>query len=1232
MFNLPFVRRNVQRLAAVALLLQLTGCFPEVDPNAKNDPSTGGGGTANSGGGDSNGGEQANGGSLGGSVGSTACIAPSGEPLPQRGSILSNDVQPTEQQIYVSDVFRLFEVQCKACHVDQSLGGFQVTKATFLGTMRNPKILERLTTDDLLLSMPSPATVPYSQRAAGDPVRRLVDLLQKWKDAGYPGDVFLEQLAGGNGQAPYALSTETGTAMTNLGTCVPGRAFAFGSDHETMAALDADFAARKAAAPGSTAKLEEKIGLPLELSDTDLTSFDSEVLARRGIAAFAPGYPLWSDDAGKLRYVRVPMGKSIVFDKQTQKFEIPNDTRFYKTFMKKVKDVNGNMRWRKLETRLIVARAEIMRTSDPAYVPQSLFGTYKWDEAETHATLLIDSLRNGEPFADNIVNYIEDEPAESAIRATKPNNLEYKLEDEGVLKHWAIPGSQRCIHCHEGSSNDDFILGFTPLQIHRRPMGEGGVYEPSEPDELDQLQRLIDFGVITGISSPDEIVKLEDSQGDRKPRNAEELKAQAYLLGNCAHCHNPQGFPTVANAELGPLLDFYPSETGGVFEFPLERYSPRITRGWNNSKIAYITPSLRDVVAPYEVGVVDLEYKVKYKVPDPDEIANATEPPSTTFFNAPWRSLIWRNVHTPFTYSDALTLYPHMPFDTAGHDCRAGQWLGEWMTSIPAVRKSPNLPESFTRSAVHGHEIEGQDLDPQPYKEVLPHDPKYAAAVTAASKRLAAFRADARYNSCPDSTDIMDPDVSSGRYPAPRDLDDDGVPDHPNWVVTDLTGQPGLWEPRRTDWKDIIFKQPPSFPPFENDSSGVKRRAQEVIVEQLHSVHLSDVQSFATKPFPMGLWLPKPGCNFSAVDKLSSSKFSGAARPAWFDELPPTANPDAPVFSVLPGQAIYDMICINCHGPNADSLGRQADTLQNLTGGSARVANFRYGLFNPGLFNNPYDKPDLGLQTNRARVFGAAASAEATVDDWGSRYLAWMALGGTGVTIPTAILQQVARTDVLGAIRAKVLVGQGDVSANMLQVAQAACFATLGWGRPFNLESNRQVNRRASSLIIENGDAELWSTVCGLKNPHPLHRIFFTNVTNGINIGTAQVLEEFDPVVGCDADGQPSGCYPADALVGDQLGRIVVGLHADNTYPWCLSRSAVQDIAQLEAFAAANPVDGKPLPICPLAVGVVEDLDALERWQNRGAINAGLVVSTFLDQFVSGKAPHVLYDQCEKLQ
>jgi len=1207
------------RFAMPLLFALLIGCFVGCFSDPSSAPRRGGSGGMDSLGGASGAAGETDtpqGDAGDGDAGATAepgtCRVVKADPLPQRSSILSNTVVATEREVFIDEIWTLFSSQCKGCHIDQGQGSFQVTQKNYAAKLRAPEVMQRLTSEDPLFVMPPIPAKAYSTRGDGDPVRDLVKLLTEWGNAGYPADYFVEKLAD-TGESPYAMSKATGEAFTNIGTCVPEMNSGFGSDTKTMAELDAAFAARKADPNG--AQPQDQIGLPTELADTDFTSFDSEVLSRRGVIAFSPAYPLWSDDAGKLRYVRVPLGKSIVFNPKTQHFDIPDNTRFYKTFMKEVTDGEGKQRWRKMETRLIVVRKDTLPTSDPNYVPQSLFGTYKWDEAETHATLLRDALRNGQPFADDVVNYVWNEVQEAEIRATKPDNLTYALEFKQVIRHWAIPGSKRCIHCHEGSVGGNFILGFTPLQINRRPLGEGGVYEEPQPDELTQLQRLIDLGVVSGVDSPSQVVKLEDTQRDRKdpqgdptvPRNDLELRAQAYLLANCAHCHNPNGFPSVANKELIPLLNFYPDAQGGVFQFPLERYSPRITRGFDNSQIAYITPSLRDLIPLDQTN-----YVLKYGAIDPNS------PTGVPFMDAPWRSLIYRNTQTPFTYGEALTLYPHMPFDTAGHDCRAGQWLGEWMVSIPAVRKHPESFEDQTRPDL-------QDMDPQPYAEIRQGEKGYDQALKDAKRRLDLYRNNAHFAACPDNTDIFDPDVVAHRYPdpTPRDTNDDGVPDHAHWVVTDLTEFAGVWQPRRTDWKSILTSDPPAVPPVANDPGGAKHDAQVAIIEQLHSVSLADVKApsarfpagFANTPFAMGLWQQKAGCNFNSppTDTMSSDKFKGDSRPVWFDQIQPP-QPAAPVYSALPGQLLFDMICINCHGPNADSLGRQADTLQNLTGGTARVANFRFGLFNSSLIDDPYDKPDLGPQLNRQRVFGSVAEGATTVDDWGARYLAWMALGGTGVEIPQIILQQVARTSVLGETRKKVLEPQDGVSANMLQVAQVACSKVFGWGLPFALDGSRHLDRTASELITSNGDAELWTTLCNLNNTPPVAVLNFGGASHP-DLYHARVTPAFYPISN----------YPADAPVGDQRGQVVAGIKSDNTFPWCIDRAQPAiNASELEAFALANNV-----PLCPTSWIKAEDEEARQRWIDRGAINAGLSVFVYLDKFIKGEISHVTYDQCE---
>ena len=44
------------------------------------------------------------------------------------------------------------------------------------------------------------------------------------------------------------------------------------------------------------------------------------------------------------------------------------------------------------------------------------------------------------------------------------------------------------------------------------------------------------------------------------------------MVGNCAHCHNPRGFPSIKQPSLEDVLIFLPGPgpNDGIFQFPLE--------------------------------------------------------------------------------------------------------------------------------------------------------------------------------------------------------------------------------------------------------------------------------------------------------------------------------------------------------------------------------------------------------------------------------------------------------------------------------------------------------------------------------------------------------------------------------------------------------------------------------------------------------------------------------------
>jgi mono/diheme cytochrome c family protein len=1222
------------------------------------------------------------------------CRQARAESLPARLVAMSASAPSSaaDDTILVSQLFQTFTTVCAPCHTAAAdppgNGGFQIAIEGDFATKMTPAVLAHVTgstcpkapdPSDPLDPMP-PCSSPlggayssYAERPASDPIKGFAEQVQAWIQAGSPPTSFSPPRAGDAGTdagtdagaaGSFLLSPANGNEMTNIGNCVPSAALMAVLD-DKGAELDAMFAGLQAKTSGTPV---EMIGLPEHLGDTDLYTLDSDALARSGVIAYAPGYPLWSDDAGKLRYVRVPRGQSIHFDKATQEFEIPANTRFYKTFLKQIIDTDGSYRYRKIETRLIVARPD-QNDADGTATPTALFGSYQWNDDESDAVLVQTPLNDGKPFADTQIFYHTDEPLAEDLLRGQPENPEVTLVQAHAARHYEIPSSDRCTECHMGSPSQSFVLGFTPLQVNRRAVGSGGTIEATGADELTQLQRFIDAGVITGIDSPSDVLPLEQSQGSRAPRNDSELVAQGYVLGNCSHCHNPRGFPTVENPDLKDVLNFLPSASGGIFQFPLERFSPRIGRGLTGTTpIPYITPSLVDLPRqdPQTGGQAA------------DPFTAGTGPDSVLdVVYAPWRSIIFRNVDSAFAYTDDFALFPHMPMNTPGYDPRAKQILGDWMVSIPAARKHPELVEYAYQtddSAADDIGTGAVDTSPQPYVEITPGSPGYDDAVSAATQRLQVFHSGvnpavtlepsgftySRYSDPGQTEDILDPEVLADPicHPIPagsgRTSPSEPYPfaEHPHWVTTDLTPPPGPWSPRQPNWTSVLVQQ--VIPP-ESSTCGSEASDQAAYDDQVKAVGLlqtatlDEVRSFVTTPLPFGLWQEDPGCNFASVPTVQS--FTGAQRPHWMDVA--NAAPSAPVYTETPGAAVFKMICINCHGPNADANGRLAQNLATMTGGNALVANFREGLFGP-----PGASSDA---SNRHAVFGQDAllaqvpdavanwvGSSVTDDDRAARYMAWMGLGGTSVHIPIAVLEIVSITKVLDQLRS---LEASQLSANMLSQAKALCLGLLG---PTYGDATRgaYLDPRAGhgyldalltnlnhTLIPSNGDAELWLKLCSLSNPAPVHVLEpDTRVAMHLDVPTIE-NSQFQLSVADSAGGAliASEDYPPNQPVGNEQGGVDPSLAATNAWPWCVDDSGAT--SDQNAWIASNG-----LPRCPSSVQAASqacstqqpgatcfgDEDA-NRWAVRGAINAGMSVYLYV-QSIENSSPPPDYDQCGLLQ
>ena len=482
-----------------------------------------------------------------------------------------------------------------------------------------------------------------------------------------------------------------------------------------------------------------------------------------------PAYPLWSDSAGKMRYVRTPHNQPIVFDKSTQTFEIPPNTRFYKTFLKQIVDINGSEAYRKIETRLIVSRPDTT-AADGTIQQNALFGTYIWNDTETAATLQQDPLRDGSPFSDRLITYNTDEPRAAAIQASTPanQNLDYALDTASppVRRHYAIPGSERCIQCHMGSASASFVLGFLPVQIATHPPGQSGVIEPATGDELTQLQRLIDYNVITGISSPATSAAGEDAAPAHAPQRLRAERAGLHGRETAPTATTRAAYPTTKAPVLKDLLDFLPAQRdGGIFQFPLDRTSPLRARGVSQDiPIPYITPSLRDIPEPNSST-----YKSKY-------VVCTARRNGRLVHQGPEQQLVHRLHRRPLAK-------PHL--SKRRHAVRLRRRSGDLSAHadeharlrLPGRADHGRLdgqhpgrePERRQRERHARFRCQGRitDYTPQPYTEVLPSDPAYASAQAAAAKRLAQYHAGHRYNFCPDTSDIVDPDVTSGVLQTP---------------------------------------------------------------------------------------------------------------------------------------------------------------------------------------------------------------------------------------------------------------------------------------------------------------------------------------------------------------------------------------------------------------------------------------------------------------------------------
>ncbi|MDR6808893.1 putative repeat protein (TIGR03806 family) [Dyadobacter sp. BE34] len=276
-----------------------------------------------------------------------------------------------------------------------------------------------------------------------------------------------------------------------------------------------------------------------------------ELLPADGVVPIQIGSSLFTDYAEKQRLLKIPDGQKMVIQGDGLP-SFPDGTLLAKTFYYS-KSGKG--------TRLIVETRLLLYSGGKWNA-----ATYRWNEAQTDAELLVEGA--------TVPVYFED-------RYGKYRHLEYK-----------IPAQNDCGTCHR-SGNELVPLG-PQMRNLNIAINVGG-------ENVNQLAYLMQRGVlaqadITGIASlPD----YKDSSLALAPR------ARAYLEMNCAHCHREAGSAAGTSLDLSFNTPFEKTGMGYNKENMVIRMS---TMGeYHMPKIGTTTPDEEGVrlIRDYIKGLAD---------------------------------------------------------------------------------------------------------------------------------------------------------------------------------------------------------------------------------------------------------------------------------------------------------------------------------------------------------------------------------------------------------------------------------------------------------------------------------------------------------------------------------------------------------------------------------------------------------------------------------------------------
>ena len=276
--------------------------------------------------------------------------------------------------------------------------------------------------------------------------------------------------------------------------------------------------------------------------------------------------PLFSDYASKYRVLFLPPGQPATWregngNMPNETLDFPVGTVIAKTFAFK-NGAEENI----VETRLLIHRD----AGDGNSLWEGM--AYEWETdgsgQRVDANLSLSGARLSASW-----NYDDPDPA---------INKTYV----GSTDDYVIPHPNQCGNCH---NNEDRQPGDAPIGPKVRLMNRPMDYDGDGIAEVNQLQHLIDLGLLTDAPALDIDAQLIATNAQRLPRfdlpgdrfnipgvqenhpagsdaHNTELRARAWLETNCAHCHNRKGLAS----STGVFFDVYRNVNlnYGICKFP----------------------------------------------------------------------------------------------------------------------------------------------------------------------------------------------------------------------------------------------------------------------------------------------------------------------------------------------------------------------------------------------------------------------------------------------------------------------------------------------------------------------------------------------------------------------------------------------------------------------------------------------------------------------------------------